>query len=81
MADSKDIRQLAEDNLAYVLERAKANEGRIHTEDATAAQLFCRVVEAETNGGAYGVTTYLNGENRDRILAGAARAAGSGGGA
>lgn len=78
MTDSKQIRQLAEDNLALVLERAKANQGRIVSEDATSAQLFCRVVEAETNGGPYGVTTYLNGETRDRILASAARVTGSG---
>ncbi len=69
MADSKEIRQLAEDNLALVLERALANQGRITQEDAPAAQLFCRVVEAETNGGAYGLTTYLNGASRDAILA------------
>ena len=72
--DSSDIRQLAEDNLAFILERAKVNEGRIAPEDAPAAQLFCRVVEAETNGGAYGITTYFNGANRERVLAAAARA-------
>lgn len=72
MANSNEIRQLAEDNLKLVLERALANQGRITQEDAPAAQLFCRVVEAETNGGAYGLTTYLNGSNRDAILAKAA---------
>lgn len=74
MSDSNHIRQLAEDNLAFVLERAKANQGRIAPEDAPAAQLFCRVVEAETSGGPYGVTTYINGANRERILAAASRA-------
>ena len=66
--DSKQLRELAEENLAFVLERAKANEGRIAADDAAAAQLFCRVVEAETSGGAYGVTTYINGANRQAIL-------------
>ena len=56
--DSRSVRVLAEENLALVLERAKANGGRITADDAPAAQLFCRVIEAETNGGAYGVTTY-----------------------
>lgn len=72
--DSKQIRQLAEDNLGLVLQRALANEGRITQEDAPAAQLFCRVVEAETNGGAYGLTTYINGAGREAILAKAATA-------
>jgi len=75
--DSKEIRQLAEDNLGKVLQRALANDGRITPEDAPAAQLFCRVVEAETNGGAYGVTTYINGANRSAILDKAAAAVGA----
>lgn len=80
MADSKLIRQLAEDNLELVLKRALANQGRITQEDAPAAQLFCRVVEAETSGGAYGITTYLNGQDGERVLAAAARVTGPGGG-
>ena len=71
---SSEIRGLAEDNLAFILERAKKNQGRLDADDAVSAQLFCRVVEAETNGGPYGITTYINGENRERILAAAARA-------
>ena len=68
-----DIRKLAEENLEFVLQRAKENEGRIAPEDAVSAQLFCRVVEAETNGGAYGITTYI-GKDRERVLAAAASA-------
>lgn len=72
--DSNELRKLAEENLGHVLQRALDNQGRIDSKDAASAQLFCRVVEAETNGGAYGVTTYLNGSNREAILAKAATA-------
>ncbi len=54
--DSNKVRQLAEDNIAFILERAKQNEGRIAQEDAAAGQFFCRVVEAETSGGPYGTS-------------------------
>jgi len=72
--NSNEIRELAEDNLKFVLERARQNSGRLEIDDAASAQFFCRVVEAETNGGAYGITTYLNGTNRDSVLAAASRA-------
>jgi hypothetical protein len=72
--DSQELRRLAEDNLGHILQRASQNGGRIESADAAAAQLFCRVVEAETNGGAYGITTYLNGANREAVLARAAAA-------
>lgn len=67
------IKDLAEENLEFVLKRAKEKEGRLDPEDAAAAQLFCRVVEAETNGGPYGITTYL-GSDRRPVLAAAAGA-------
>lgn len=73
MEKSDRVRQLAEDNLEFILQRAKDGQGRIPNDDAVAAQLFCRVVEAETNGGAYGITTYIS-KDRDRVLAAAAGA-------
>lgn len=74
--NTERIRNLAEENLEFVLERARLNEGRIVPEDAVAAQLFCRVVEAESSGGPYGITTYITRENRDGVLAAASRAVG-----
>lgn len=72
--DSSELRSLAEENLGFILQRAKDSQGRIDPKDAASAQLFCRVVEAETNGGPYGVTTYVNGANREAILNRAATA-------
>lgn len=72
--DSNELRKLAEENLGHVLQRALDNQGRIDSKDAASAQLFCRVVEAETNGGPYGVTTYLNGASRQAVLDKAATA-------
>ena len=73
MTSENSVLKLAEENLEFVLKRAKEKEGRIDSVDAVAAQLFCRVVEAETNGGAYGTTTYI-GSDRRRVLAAAAGA-------
>lgn len=70
---SSKIRGLAEDNLEFVLERAKQNQGRVEEEDAAAGQFFCRVVEAETSGGPYG-TVYGGARALDGALA-AAKAA------
>jgi len=72
------IREKAEIGLEFLLDRAIASGGRFTQEDAMAAQLFCRAIEAETNGGPYGVTTFI-GADRDRILSAVAGATGNGG--
>jgi hypothetical protein len=75
--ESNKVRQLAEDNITFILERAKKNEGRIAQEDAAAGQFFCRVVEAETSGGPYG-TGYGGRADINGALAAAASAIPSG---
>lgn len=69
MASSKSqrLRELAEDKLIALLEKPEMSEAEFRK-----AQLFCRVVETETNGGAYGLTTYINGDST--VLDRAARA-------
>lgn len=69
-----EAREEALKGLLNVLKRANANDGRFDPADAYAAQIFSRGIAVTTNGGAYGITTYLNGENRDAVLAAAARA-------
>lgn len=69
MASSKSqrLRELAQDRLIALLEKPEMSDDEFRK-----AQLFCRVVEAETNGGPYGLTTYINGD--PRLLERAARA-------
>lgn len=57
-----NIRELSEQNLEKVLQRSLQADGKFSQEDAAAAQLFCRIVEAES-GAAY--PFFPNGLNKD----------------
>lgn len=67
---SKILRELAEDKLIALLSKPEMDDA-----DFAKVQTFCRVVETQAAGsGAYGLATYVNGSNREQILAAAARA-------
>ncbi len=51
--DTQELRRLAEENLGFILQRAKEKAGRLSNEDAAAGQFFCRTIEAETGGASY----------------------------
>jgi len=70
--ESQELRKLAEENLAFILQRARENQGRITQEDLAAGSLFCRVAEAETNGSPYAGAGALRNWNGDTEHAAAA---------
>ena len=67
--ESGELRNLAAENLAEVLRRAKSNGGKLSQEDMASASLFCRVVEAETTGSPYAGAGLLNGYDHSAALA------------
>ena len=72
-----EARDEALQNIIIILRRQRANDGVLTPNDAVNLQADARVMETTTNGGPYGVTTYINGANREAIHAAAARFVGA----
>jgi len=72
--DSREIKQLAEENLGFILKRAVEAEGRLTQDDLASGSLFCRIAEVETCGSPYAGALSVDGAEFRRLVGSSAPA-------